>query len=57
MVRKEEIGPQGRADEPVPLDLDHPRIEEVESGPRAFLGEPGSRLVDLGPVDLVFPST
>ena len=55
LALKEEIGPQGRSDEPGSIDLDHPGIEEVDPSPRAFLGEPGSRLVDLGPVELVVP--
>ena len=55
LALKEEIGPQGRADESGSVDPDHPRIEQVDPRASALFGEPGSRLIDLRPVELVVP--
>ena len=50
-----QIRPQGGPDEACALDLDRTRVEEVDPDFRAFVGEPGPRVVDLRAVELVVP--
>ena len=53
LALEEEVGPQGRPDEPGAVDPDHARIEQVDPGLHTLRGELRPRLVDLGPVELV----
>ena len=53
LALEEEVGPQGRPDEPGAVDLDHARIEQVDPGLHTLRGELPPRLVNLGPVELV----